>query len=400
MSVNAGSSTLKFKLFEMPSQKVLTSGIAERIGQPSGCFKIKDLNGETHSMELPIENHSKAVDLLLKGLIEHHIIKDLHEIAGIGHRVVQGGKYFSDSHIVDAETEARIEELIPLAPLHNAAHLVGIRAFKEALPNCPNVVVFDTAFHQTMALSEKLYPIPYEDSVNYDIYKYGAHGTSHKYLSQKAINTYLKGKKHTNIITMHIGSGASLCAIKDGKCVDTSMGLTPLAGIMMSTRCGDVDPSIMTYYMKKSGKTAEEIYDIYNKKSGLLGVSGISPDTRDIEKAILVDHNERAELACQMYTSRIAKYVGQYFVELGHVDMLVFSAGVYENSPYFRKRLVEYLAEPLGLELDEEANNKAYGGKEVVISTPKSKIPMVVIPTDEELMICLDTVRIANIKDE
>lgn len=396
MAVNAGSSTLKFKLFEMPTGKILTSGIAERIGQDMGRFTIADKQGVKHSIDIKLEDHAKAVDLLLNGLIQHGILKDLSEINGIGHRIVQGGKYFNDSHIVDEETENIIEQLIPLAPLHNAAHLVGIRAFKQALPNCPNVAVFDTAFHTTMDLCEKLYPIPYEDSIKYDIYKYGAHGTSHKYLSQVAISIYLNNRKDTRIISMHIGSGCSLCAIKDGKCIDTSMGLTPLAGVMMSTRTGDIDPSIMTYYMKRSGKSAEEIYDIYNKKSGLLGVSGISLDTRDLEKG-MEEGNERAKLATDMFISRIAKYVGSYFVELGHVDMLIFSAGVFENSSLYRKLLVDYLKEPLGLELDEKLNEETIKGKGGLISTKNSKIPMAVIPTDEELMIALDTLRIANL---
>lgn len=396
MCVNAGSSTVKFKLFLMPEGKVLTSGIAERIGQQIGRFSIVDKNGVKQTKDVPLPNHEVAVDMLLKGLIEYGILKDLKEITGIGHRIVQGGKYFSDSHIVDEKTEQIIEDLIPLAPLHNAAHLVGIRAFKKALPDVPEVVVFDTAFHQTMELGEKLYPIPYEDSIKYDIYKYGAHGTSHKYLSQVAIKEYLNNKEDSRIITMHIGSGCSLCAIKDGKCIDTSMGLTPLAGVMMSTRTGDIDPSIMTYYMKKSGKTAEEIYQIYNKQSGLLGVSGVSLDTRDLEKG-MEEGNERCILATNMFISRIAKYVGSYFVELGRVDMLVFSAGVFENSSLYRKLLVDYLKEALGLELDEEQNEKCIRGVGGLISTKNSKIPMAVIPTDEEYMIAQDTIRIAKL---
>lgn len=400
LAVNAGSSTLKFKLFSLPSGKVLTSGVAERIGDANnhaGDFIITDSQGVKHVTQHVMETHQAAVDLLLKGLIDHKILNSLEEIDGIGHRVVQGGKHFSDSHLVDEETFKIIESLVPLAPLHNPAHLIGIRAFQKALPNCPNVAVFDTAFHQTMDIVEKLYPIPYEDSIKYDIYKYGAHGTSHKYLSEVAKKKYFKNRKHTKIITMHIGSGASLSAIKDGVCIDTTMGLTPLAGIMMGTRTGDIDPSIMNYYCRCTGKTPDEVFEIYNKKSGLLGVSGISSDTRDIEDAI-EKGDERAILATKMYISRIAKYVGQYFVELGGCDMLVCSAGVFENSPLFRQYLADYLRPALGVKLIDSVNQKCRKGVGGIISTKDSKIKVAVIPTDEELMIAKDTQRIANIK--
>lgn len=389
ISVNAGSSSLKFKLYEMPEEKVICSGLAERIGLPMGNFVFK-MNGEKFEHETPIKDHEVAVKLLVDSLLEHHCVESLDEIKGIGHRIVQGGSYFKDSVVVDDEVERLIESLVPLAPLHNAAHLVGIRAFKRILPNVKSVVVFDTAFHQTMEPEDYMYACKYEYYEKYMVRKYGAHGTSHKYLSERA-KKFTDGNK---IITCHIGSGASLCAVKDGKCVSTSMGLTPLAGIMMGTRTGDIDASVMDYLVTCTGKSCNEIYQEFNKQSGLLGISGISPDTRDVEAGIKRG-DERCILAYKMYARRIADYIGQYYVRLGGCDLIVFSAGVGENSPLVRHNVCALLTEALGVKLDEESNNSCFG-QEMVISAKDSKIKVCVIPTDEEVMIARDIVRLLH----
>jgi acetate kinase len=281
--------------------------------------------------------------------------------------------------------------LTPLDPLHATAHLVGFRAFKQALPNVPAIAVFDTAFHQTMEEEDYLYPIPYELSEKYDCRRYGAHGTSHQYLAIKGKEDFLKDKEHTRIISCHIGSGSSLCAIKDGKCVATSMGLTPLGGVMMGTRTGDMDPSVMDYLATCTGKDVHELYDLFNKKSGFLGVSGISNDTRDVEDAYLKG-NERAILASKLFARRVADFIGQYFVRLGGADMIIFSAGIGENSPLYRKLILKDVEEALHLDIDYEANEKIHGSQ-AVISKAGSKIKVVIIPTDEEVMIARDCLR-------
>ena len=387
MAVNAGSSSLKFKLFEMPEEKVLCSGNAERIGHDDAIFGMK-WNGESEKKILPILDHACAVQLVVEALLEKGIVKDMNEIVAVGHRVVQGGKYFSKSELFNEDTEAKIESLIPLAPLHNKAHLVGYRAFKKILPNVLNVAVFDTAFHQTMKQEDYVFPIPFELTEKYDCRRYGAHGTSHKYLSEKALK-YLPGVEHPNIISCHIGSGASITAIKDGKCIATSMGLTPLGGIMMGTRTGDVDPSVMNYLCKCTGKSVEEMYQIFNKESGLLGVSGVSNDSRDVIAAAEAG-NERAKLALRLFTRRIADYIGQYFVRLGGADLIIFSAGIGENSTSSREDICKEIAPALGIDIDYELNSKIRG-EEALISTPKSKIKVAIIPTDEEVMIARDT---------
>lgn len=387
IAVNAGSSSLKFKLFEMPEERVICSGIADRIGHEDAIFQIKPEGKEKVVTICNIPDHAVAVELLLDALVEEDIVKSLEEIKGIGHRIVQGGAYFSHSVELTPDVEQKIESLIPLAPLHNAAHLIGFRAFKKVLPNVRHVAVFDTAFHQTMEPEDYMYACPYEYYTDYKVRRYGAHGTSHLYLSQEA-KKYLKDSEN-RIITCHIGSGSSLCAIKDGKCVATSMGLTPLAGVMMGTRTGDIDGSVMPYLVKQTGKSAEEIYQEFNKKSGLLGISGVSNDTRDVEKAAM-EGNERAILAVKMFARRVADYIGQYYVRLGGCDLIVFSAGIGENSEYFRWAILEQCKEALGLEISKEANDTLVKGKEGYLSTPNSKIKVVVIPTDEEVMIARD----------
>jgi acetate kinase len=393
MAINAGSSSIKFKMYDTSNEQVILSGIVDRIGHDDAIFKM-NFNDQEVKEILPIKDHEVGVNLLLENLIKHKIIKSLDEIKGVGHRIVQGGKYFSDSAMFDEDTERKIESLIPLAPLHNAAHLVGFRAFKKALPNVGEIAVFDTAFHQTMAEEDFLYPVPYEYYTKYDIRRYGAHGTSHRYLSIEA-SKLMPEVKHPRIISCHIGSGASLSAIKDGKCVATSMGLTPLGGVMMGTRTGDIDPSVMYFACAQTGKDVKEMYDIFNKQSGLLGISGISNDTRDIENAAN-NGNERAILAEKMFARRIADYIGQYYVRLGGADMIVFSAGIGENAPLFRKLIIDQVKEALGIEIDEEINNKTRG-KLAVLSTPNSKIRVAVIPTDEELMIERDIVRLLHL---
>jgi len=387
MAVNAGSSSLKYKLFEMPEEKVLCSRLADRIGHEDGIFKIK-YNGKEVKQILPIMDHAKGVQLVLDALTKYGIVKDLKEIKCVGHRIVQGGKYFSHSVDFDKDTEAKITKLIPLDPLHAPAHLVGFHAFEKALPGVPEIAVFDTAFHQTMEPEDYLYPVPYEMSEKYDCRRYGAHGTSHNYLANKGIHDYLQGMKHTRIISCHIGSGASLCAIRDGKCVATSMGLTPLGGVMMGTRSGDLDPSVMDYLCNCEHKSVDQMYEIFNKQSGLLGVSGVSNDTRDVEAAIKAG-NDRAIIAGKLFARRIADFVGQYFVRLGGADLIIFSAGIGENSVFFRKAILEDIQEALHLDIDYKANEEA-NGKQAVLSTSKSAIKVVVIPTDEEVMIARD----------
>lgn len=387
MAVNAGSSSLKFKLYEMPEEKVLCSGNAERIGHEDAIFGIKWAD-QSEKKVLPILDHAAAVQLVVDALIEKKIIKSMDEIVAVGHRIVQGGKYFSHSELFNKDTEDKIESLIPLAPLHNKAHLVGFRAFKKILPNVTSVAVFDTAFHQSMEPQDYVFPIPYEYTEKYDCRRYGAHGTSHQYLSQEALK-YLKDVKHPRIISCHIGSGASITAIKDGKCVATSMGLTPLGGIMMGTRTGDLDPSVMNYLCACTGKSVEEMYQIFNKKSGFLGVSEVSNDSRDVLAAVEAG-DPKAILANKLFIRRIADFIGQYYVRLGGVDLIIFSAGIGENSYEIRESICREIAPALGLEIDYVLN-KGKRGVEVVLSKPESKVKVVVIPTDEEVMIARDT---------
>ena len=392
LTVNSGSSSLKFKLYEMPEEIELCSGNCERIGLDSGIFTIKHdgLKEESHPV---FPNHSVAAKTVVEALINKGIIKDFNEIKGVGHRIVQGGKYFDKSVLFTKEVEEKIESLIPLAPLHNQAHLICYNAFKEVLPNCPMVATFDTAFHQTMEEEDYLFPIPYELSEKYDIRRYGAHGTSHKYLSQEALK-YLDGIKHPRIISCHIGSGASITAIKDGKCVATSMGLTPLGGIMMGTRTGDLDPSVFNYVCKVTNKSAEEVYQMFNKKSGFLGVSGISNDSRDVLAAV-EKGDKRAIIANNLFNRRIADFIGQYYVRLGGADLIIFSAGIGENEPRTRRDVINLIKDALHVEIDNDLNMQIHG-KECLISTPNSSIKVAIIPTNEEVMIARDTYNLSK----
>ena len=384
LSVNAGSSSLKFTGFEMPSEDVLISGVFERIGIDNSFYTIK-VNGEKIKKEVELPNHKVAFEILIKELIDNKIVESLDEIKGVGHRIVQGGAYFDKTVIADEDAISKIEELSSLAPLHNPAAIVGINAAKEVMPNAVQTVVFDTAFHQTMAPCEYMYAVPYAWYKEYGIRKYGAHGTSHKYVSQR-MNEIL-GRNDTKLITCHIGNGASISAVKDGKCVDTSMGLTPNAGLIMGSRCGDMDATVVTYAMEKTGMTPREMDTVLNKQSGLLGISGVSSDSRDIEEGIK-SGNERCILAQEMYVKRIVEYIAKYYVLLGGCDAIVFTAGVGENSISTRKEILDKLA-VLGIKVDEEANNVR--GEERKITTDDSTIPAYIIPTNEELMIAKDT---------
>ena len=389
LTVNAGSSSLKFNLIELPEEKELISGYFEKIGLANGVYSLK-INGSKIIKEVDMRDHKAAIELLIKELIDNKIIKTLDEIDGIGHRIVHGGRY-TKSAIVDDEVIEYLDENSNLAPLHNPAHVLGIRAFKEVVPNISMVVVFDTAFHQTMSEEAFLYPVPKEWYEKYQIRKYGFHGTSHKYITKRVQE--MLGQKGVNIISCHIGSGGSICCVKDGKCFDTTMGFTPNAGIVMGTRCGDIDYSIIPYYMKQSGKDINEIDSILNKESGLLGLSGKYSDHRDIEAGIAAGETDSI-LANNIYIDRIVDYIAKYYVKLeGNVDALIFTAGVGENAREFREDVLRKL-ECLGIYVDSEKNMEIASYLDVnegCISIEESKVPVYVIPTNEELMIALDT---------
>ncbi len=392
IAVNAGSSSLKFQLFEMDNEEVITSGVIERIGFEDAIFNIK-YKGEKAKEILPIEDHKKAVKLLLDTLIDKGIVEDLDEIKGVGHRVVQGGSYFASSQVMDDYVVEKIDELKKLAPLHNPHHLTGYYAFKEAIPNAGAVAVFDTAFHQTLEKRCFIYPIPYKYYEENMVRKYGAHGTSHYYVSQRAIE--LLGKpEHSKVIVAHLGNGGSLTAVKDGISINTSMGFTPLAGIMMGTRSGDVDPSVIDYLVENVGLSMEEVIHMLNKESGLLGISGISSDFRDIQQAAQEGH-ERAQLALDIFFRRVIAYIGRYFIALGGVDAICFTAGIGENSFFARKEICDLLSEALGIEIDQEANVNGKGDR--LISTPESKVKVYAIYTNEELVIARDTKRLLSL---
>ncbi len=384
LSVNAGSSSLKFSLFDMANNNVLTSGVFERIGIEGSTFTIK-FNGEKIVQEVELNNHVDAVNILIDRLISLDIIKSLEEINGIGHRVAHGKDYFDKSTIINDSVLEKLRGVKDMAPLHNPANLLGIEAFEKVLPNVVQVAVFDTAYHQSMDEVSYLYPVPYSWYKDYGLRKYGFHGTSHKYIAREAKK--LLGRDNYKLISCHIGNGGSICAIKDGKCVDTSMGFTPLAGIMMGTRSGDVDPSIIPYIMEKEGKNASEVIEDLNKKSGLYGMSEFSNDMRDI-LARCDEGDHRALVAKEKYVRRIVDYIAQYYVLLGGVDMIALTAGVGENNKVIRKEILDKL-ECLGVKISDEANETV--GEEVKLSTKDSKILVYVIPTDEELMIAKDT---------
>ena len=384
LSVNAGSSSLKFQLYKMPEEEVLISGLMERIGIGNSFYTIK-VNGEKIKKEVELENHAKAFSVLVEELKSNNVVESLDEIKGIGHRVVQGGDYFDKTVIIDDEVLAKIDELSTLAPLHNPAAVVGIKAAKEVFPLAVQTAVFDTAFHQTMPKENYLYALPIAWYEEYKVRRYGAHGTSHKFVAQR-MNEIL-GRNNTKLITCHIGNGASISAVVNGKCLNTSMGLTPNAGLIMGTRCGDIDASIIPYIMEKADLTAKEIDTAINKESGLLAISRKSSDSRDIEDGI-ASGDENCILAQKMYVRRIVDYIAKYYVEMGGCDAICFTAGIGEKSIITRSDIINELS-ALGIYLDEEANNVR--SEERLISTKDSKVECWIIPTDEELMIARDT---------
>ena len=389
LCVNAGSSSLKFQVNEMPEEKVLINGYIEKIGAED-CFWTVKVNGQKIKNARPLKNHSEAVEVLIEELLNNKVVESLDEIKGVGHRVLHGGEKYSDSVLITDEVIKNINDLIKLGPLHLPGNLAGITAMQNALPNVPMVAVYDTAFHQTMPKQSFIYPVPMEWYTKYGVRKYGFHGTSHKYIT----NTMQEklGKENVNLIICHIGSGSSIACIKEGKCYDTTMGITPLDGLMMGTRSGAIDPSIIEYVCKESGMDVVEVTNVLNKKSGFLGVCG-QADCRDVEN-LMANGDENAKLAYEMYTDRVAKYVAEYYIKLdGKVDAIVFTAGVGENGPKFRSLVLRKL-NALGIYENEEMNNKVARYLEISegkISTDDSKVDVIVLPTDEEAMIVKDT---------
>ncbi|MGG4166248.1 acetate kinase [Rossellomorea vietnamensis] len=392
IAINAGSSSLKFQLFDMPEETVITKGLIERIGLNDAVFNIT-VNDEKREEVTDIPNHEVAVKMLLEKLTGFGIINSLDEIDGIGHRVVHGGEVFNDSVLITDEVVTKIEELSDLAPLHNPANLTGIKAFHSVLPNVPAVAVFDTAFHQTMPESSFLYSLPYEYYEDFGIRKYGFHGTSHKYVSQRAAEMLGRPEEQVRLISCHLGNGASIAAIEGGKSIDTSMGFTPLAGVAMGTRSGNIDPALIPFIMEKTGSTADEVLSILNKKSGMLGVSGFSSDLRDIELQAS-EGNERAELALEVFANRIHKYIGSYASRMYGVDAIVFTAGIGENSTLIREKVLQGL-EFMGVYWDPARNQVR--GKEAFVNYPHSPVKVMIIPTNEEVMIARDVLEKGNI---
>ena len=389
LCVNAGSSSLKFQLFEMPEEKVIISGYIEKIGLEDSFWTTK-INGEKIKGAKYLKNHTEAVQVLIDELLTHKAVESLDEIKGVGHRVLHGGEKYSDSVLINEEVVQSIRDLTKLGPLHHPGNLAGIEAMQAALPEVPMVAVYDTAFHQTMPKENYLFPVPMEWYTEYGVRKYGFHGTSHKYITTQMQEKL--GREDVNLIVCHIGSGASISAVKNGKCFDTTMGLTPLDGLMMGTRSGAIDPSIIEYVCGETGRTVAEVTNDLNKRSGLLGVAGYS-DSRDVENAA-AEGNENAALAITMYNNRIAKYIAEYYIELeGKVDAIVFTAGVGENGREARADILGRLL-PLGIKVDAEVNDTiaSYKDKsEGIISAEDSSVAVWVVPTNEELMIIKDT---------
>lgn len=388
--LNCGSSSIKYKLYDMEGEKVLAQGGVERIGLDGAFIKVTLPSGEKRQIMHDMPDHKEGVNVVFKALLDPEMgaLKSLDEIDAVGHRIVQGGDKFNQSMLVDKSVEEGIEELCDLAPVHNAGHLKGIRAVDALMPKTPQVVVFDNAFHSTMPDYAYLYAIPYELYEKYHVRRYGFHGTSHRYVSRRVCEILGLDQADSKVITCHIGNGASIAAVLNGKVVDTSMGLTPLAGVMMGSRSGDIDPSAVTYLMEKLNMTPHEMSDFLNKKSGVLGITGISSDMRDVEAAAN-EGNERAVLALKMYAYRVKKYIGSYAAAMGGVDAVVFTAGVGENQTGLRADICRGL-EFLGIEIDEAVNATARG-REAVISSPSSRVKVVVVPTDEEIVIARDT---------
>ena len=393
LSVNAGSSTLKFRLYDMPEENVLMKGTFERIGLDGSNYSIR-VGENKVAKDIPMKNHGDAVNILLKELVEQKMIKNLNEIEAVGHRIVHGGNKYSRSVVIDDRVYAEIESISDLAPLHNPANLLGVKAFQKAIPSAIEVACFDTAFHQTMKEKSYLYPVPYEWYVKYHVRKYGFHGLSHKFVTEKMMS--ILGNENPNLIICHIGNGASITAVEGGKCIDTSMGFTPNAGIMMGTRSGDIDYTMLNYVSHKTGYNIEHIDTMLNKESGLEGIAGMS-DLRDLDRAFEANE-EKVILAFDMYTDKIVDYIAKYYVKLnGKVDAICFTAGGGENDSIIRGETLKKLTS-LGILLDENKNNETIvrKGIEGVITKDESKIPVYVVATDEELMIARDTYNLAS----
>lgn len=391
--INAGSSSLKYQLIDMENENVLAKGLCDRIGL-DGKF-VHNANGEKLEMEHPMPNHSEAIKVVLAYLVDAKwgVIKDVAEISAVGHRVVNGGEVFVEATLMDVEKIDTLESLTEFAPLHNPAAVTGLRACLEVMgADVPQVTVYDTAFHYGMPKTAAIYPIPYEYYEKYGIRRFGAHGTSHGYVAEECAKLLGKDIKDLKIVTCHLGNGSSITAVDGGRCVDTSMGFTPLAGVLMGTRCGDIDPAVAMFIMNKENLTPDEMNAIMNKKSGVLGLSGVSNDFRDLDAAA-EKGNERARLALDMFTYQVTKYIGSYAAAMGGIDAVVFTAGIGENNAVMRSDIVEYI-KFLGIEMDEEANKK--GGEARVVSTPDSKVKVCVIPTNEELAIARQTLAVIN----
>lgn len=390
--INSGSSSLKFQVINMANEEILAKGLVERIGIENSRLKYEPADKEKIVIDQDIPSHKEAIELVLKTLVDekHGILSSLDEITAIGHRVLHGGEKYSASIVVDEDVKKVIRDCFVLGPLHNPANLLGIEACEELMPGKKNVAVFDTAFHQTMEPVNYMYALPYEYYEKYRVRRYGFHGTSHKYVSRRAAE--ILGKDKPNLIICHLGNGSSLSAVKEGKCIDTSMGLTPLEGLVMGTRCGDIDPAIIPFIGEKENLSYQDIDTMMNKKSGVLGVSGVSSDFRDLETAA-EEGNERAQLALDMFVSRVIKYIGAYMTEFDSIDGICFTAGVGENSIEMREQIAEGL-KIFGVKIDQERNNVR--GKDAIVSADDSTIKLLVVPTNEELMIAQDTVELTK----
>ena len=387
--INCGSSSLKYQLIDMETEELMAKGLVERIGIEGSRIKHETIGKEKKTIETPMQDHKRALELVMESLTneEYGAIKSLDEIDAVGHRVVHGGEDFAQSVIIDEKVLKGIEDNVEIAPLHNPPNIMGIKACQRLLPNVKQVAVFDTAFHQTMPAESYIYALPYEYYEKYKIRRFGFHGTSHKYITNRAAEMLGKDVNEVNLITCHLGNGSSICAVKNGKSIDTSMGFTPLEGLAMGTRCGDLDPAILPFLMEKENLSTDEINTLINKKSGVLGISGVSSDFRDIEAA-RDEGNKRAKLALDIFEKRVRGYIGSYMTELDHVDAIVFTAGVGEKSIEMRESIVNGL-KSLGIKIDTERNNVR--GEDKLISADDSSIKIFVIPTNEELMIARDT---------
>lgn len=392
--INCGSSSLKYQLIDMETEELMAKGLVERIGIEGSRIKHETIGKEKKTIETPMQDHKRALELVMESLTneEYGAIKSLDEIDAVGHRVVHGGEDFAQSVVIDEKVLKGIEDNVEIAPLHNPPNIMGIKACQRLLPNVKQVAVFDTAFHQTMPAESYIYALPYEYYEKYKIRRFGFHGTSHRYITKRAAEMLGKDLNEVNLITCHLGNGSSICAVKNGKSIDTSMGFTPLEGLAMGTRCGDLDPAILPFIMEKENLSAEELNTLMNKKSGVLGISGVSSDFRDIEAA-RDEGNERAKLALDIFEKRVRGYIGSYMTELDHVDAIVFTAGVGENSVEMRESIVNGL-KSLGIKTDAERNNVR--GEDKLISADDSSIKVLVIPTNEELMIAKDTLELVN----